>query len=136
MAAAKLGRAPFGIADLVRALSVPGSGILFVEGVGGPRSPLAADGDTIDLARALRPDGIVIVADPDLGVINDVLLCVGALERRDAVIFLNRFDENRELHVLNLRWLQEIEKLTVTTTIDGLVAALPVRARTSLGSAS
>jgi dethiobiotin synthetase len=135
MAAAKLGRAPFGIAELVAAMNPPASGILFVEGVGGPRSPLASDGDTIDLARAVEPDGVVIVASPGLGVINDVLLCVGALERRDAVIFLNRFDENLEMHVLNLKWLQETENLTVVTSIDELVASLPVKTP-SMGSAS
>lgn len=127
MAAAALGRPAFRIAELIAGMSPPLSGVLFVEGVGGPRSPLAADGDTITLARAIEPDAVILVALPELGVINDVVLCIGALGRRDTVIFLNRFDETQEIHVRNLRWLQDIEGLTVATTIDGLIGALPVR---------
>jgi dethiobiotin synthetase len=135
MAAAKLGRAPFTILELVAAMNPPDSGVLFVEGVGGPLSPLACDGATTDLERAIQPDGVLLVADPELGVINEVLLCIGALGRRDPVIFLNRFDESLEMHVLNLKWLQEVEELTVVTTIDDLVAALPIKTP-SVGSAS
>lgn len=56
MAADALGRAPFTAADLVRELRWPqGVTVGWVETVGGPRSPIAADGDSADLAAALAP---------------------------------------------------------------------------------
>ena len=57
MAAAALGLPAFTIADLAAetAARAPApSASRFVEGAGGPRSPLAADGDNVDLARARR----------------------------------------------------------------------------------
>lgn len=37
----------------------------WVEAVGGVRSPIAVDGGAVDLADALHPDLVVLVADPD-----------------------------------------------------------------------
>ena len=53
MAAAALGRPPFTVAELARETKLVGLTIL--EGAGGPRSPLAVDGDNVDFARASAP---------------------------------------------------------------------------------
>jgi dethiobiotin synthetase len=87
MAAAALGRPPFGIADLVDELRWPGArdepsssvDVGLVETAGGVRSPLADDGDCLDLCRALMPDLVVLVADAGLGTINSVRLTIAAL---------------------------------------------------------
>ncbi|MCZ7536657.1 MAG: AAA family ATPase [Acidimicrobiia bacterium] len=100
MAAAALGLPAFTIAELageVRAhlpgpAGASGGLLVLVEGAGGPRSPLADDGDTVDLAGALRPDAVVLVADAGLGTINAVRLCAGALADHRLIVALNRFD--------------------------------------------
>ncbi len=86
MAAASLDRPTFSIADLAGETAaavdrldrsnVPTRihRVLFVEGAGGPRSPIADDGDNVDLARAIAPDLVVLVADAGLGTINAVRL--------------------------------------------------------------
>ena len=79
MAAEVLGRPAFTIADLVTELEWPVVDVGLVESAGGPRSPLASDGDTVDLAAALAPDLVVLVADAGLGTINAVQLCAAVL---------------------------------------------------------
>src|SRR5262249_55176426 len=97
MAAAELGRSRFTTADIVRELEfAPATDVGFVEGAGGPRSPLAADGDNIDVAAALAPDVVVLVADAGLGTINAVRLSVTAfsapaLATVPIVVALNRY---------------------------------------------
>ena len=57
MAADALGLPPFTLAELVREMALDGAGsaAVFVEGAGGPRSPIASDGDNVDLAaRSVR----------------------------------------------------------------------------------
>ena len=69
VAADELGRPPFSIADLAHETTwaaVVDVGL--VEGVGGPRSPIASDGDNVDLAHELAPDLVVLVADAAAGV--------------------------------------------------------------------
>ena len=71
---------PFTVADLAAELRWPdGVELGLVEGVGGPRSPIAADGDTVDLRGHIRPDVVVLVADAGLGTINAVRLSADAL---------------------------------------------------------
>jgi len=104
MAAAVLGRPSFGIADVMAELDWPeGTTVGWVETVGGPRSPLAADADSAALAAALEPDLVVLVADAGLGAINAVLLCVPVLPT-PVVVVLNRFDGGN-LHERNRAWL-------------------------------
>ena len=106
MAAEALGRAPFTVADLVGELRWPeATAAGWVETAGGPRSPIAADGDCAALAAALAPDLTVLVADAGLGVINAVRLSTAAVVRRPVVVFLNRYDGS-DLHVRNRRWLE------------------------------
>jgi dethiobiotin synthetase len=80
----------------------------WVEAVGGPRSPLAADGDGVDLVQALAPDEVVLVADAGLGTINAVLLSVAPLRELgvEPLVVLNRFDAAEVLHRRNATWLQ------------------------------
>jgi dethiobiotin synthetase len=103
MAAEVLGRPGFSVADL--AAEVVADGLVLVEGAGGPRSPLARDGDNVDLARALRAQLVVLVADAGLGAINAVRLCGDALSGFDLVVVLNRFDPVDDLHQRNRSWL-------------------------------
>ena len=104
MAADALGRAPSTVADLVGELRWPEGVIVgWVETVGGPRSPIAADGDSADLVAALAPDLTVLVADAGLGVINAVRLSVAAVAGPPVVV-LNRYDGS-DVHARNRRWL-------------------------------
>jgi len=109
MAADALGAPPFTIADLAvetRAASAP-EGIALVEGAGGPRSPLAVDGDNVDLARAVGASLAILVADAGLGTINAVRLCADALAGFDTLVALNRFAPAENLHRRNRDWLVE-----------------------------
>lgn len=97
------------VAELVAAAHWPaGVNVGFVEGVGGPRSPLAADGDTVDLVGALTPDLVVLVADAGLGAINAVLLAATALaDGGPLLVLLNRYDPHDEIHQTNFDWLSQ-----------------------------
>lgn len=106
IAAAFVGAEPPALADLVAGLAWPDEqvGVGVVETAGGPRSPIASDGDSAALAAEIDPDLTLLVAHAGLGVINDVRLCAPTLPQ-PFVVFLNRFD-NGDLHDRNRRWLQ------------------------------
>ena len=112
MAAEALGRPPFTIQDLMSELRWPPDPdaveVGLVETAGGIRSPLAADGDCLALCQALVPDVIVLVADAGLGTINAVRLTLDTLGPLAAlaVVVLNRFDPESDLHRRNLEWLR------------------------------
>ncbi len=107
MAAAVLGRPSFTIADLLAETAPgPSSGVMLIEGAGGPLSPIAADGDTADLARAHAADLVILVADAGLGTINAVRLSALAFHGFRVIVALNRFDESDELHRRNRAWLE------------------------------
>jgi len=122
MAADVLGRPQFTVADLVGEIAWPSPTVAVgvVEGVGGPRSPIASDGDGVDLARALQPDRVVLVADAGLGTINAVRLCATALGGWPLTVFLNRFDDGDDLHCRNRDWLRDVAKLQVVTDVAAL----------------
>lgn len=124
MAAEVLGREPFSISDLARETRLAPEGITFVEGAGGPRSPLADDGDTVDLADALDPDVVVIVADAGLGTINALHLSRDAFPGRRVIAYLNRYDSRQDLHERNRRWLEEVSGFDVVVDCDQLVDRL------------
>ncbi len=124
MAAEVLELEPFSIADLVDELNIPETGITFVEGAGGPRSPLADDGDSADLAEAIGADTILLVADPGLGTINAVQLSRDAFGESDVIVFLNRYDARSDLHVRNRRWLEEVAGLFVVVDCEELIDRL------------
>jgi dethiobiotin synthetase len=149
MAAAALGRPPFTIADLVAELAWPehppgdvsvNTGgmqaadalahptLRWVETVGGVRSPLADDGDTVELCSALNPQLVVLVADAGLGTINAVLLSVAALAGHRLVTMLNRYHPSNDLHRRNLEWLAQRCHLDVVTAPSALAERLRVLA--------
>ncbi len=106
IAAAFLGIDPPALADLVAGLDWPATPVRVgvVETVGGPRSPVAGDGDSAALAAAVAPDVAVLVARAGLGAINAVRLCAPAMPH-PFVVYLNHFDGG-DLHDRNRRWLQ------------------------------
>jgi dethiobiotin synthetase len=124
MAAAALGRPRFTIGDLALETDIPASGVTIVEGVGGPASPLADDGDTIALACALEADSIVLVANSGLGTISDVRLSAAAFAPLPVTVFLNRFDAGDDLHRANRAWLVDRCGLDVEVDLDALVQRL------------
>ena len=126
MAADLLGRPPFTITELASELRVPDDiDVVVVEGVGGVRSPLAHDGDTVALARALAPDAVVLVADAGLGVINAVLLSTAALDGWPVRVVLNRFEAGDGLHEANRRWLEQAG-IATAHDVDDLADQLPL----------
>jgi dethiobiotin synthetase len=120
MAADVLGLPPVLLEDLVAELVWPDPvNVGLVEGVGGPRSPLAGDGDTVDLADLLDPDLAVLVADAGLGTINAVRLSLAALSSYRVVVMLNRYDGADDLHARNADWLAT--ECDVVTDVTALV---------------
>ena len=129
MAADALGQPVPTLADLVGELTWPEPGVAvgWVETVGGPRSPIGSDGDAVDLADALDPDLILLVADAGLGTVNSVLLSAGAFASRPVVVFLNRYDAADDLHRRNLDWLRTRERLEVVVDLEALSTRLTQR---------
>jgi dethiobiotin synthetase len=124
MAAAELGLAAFTTADLAAETTWPASvAVGLVEGVGGPRSPISADGDSVDLARALRPDLVVVVADAGLGTINAVRLSVAAFAGPPVVVALNRY-RDEPLHHRNHDVLTTGDGFDVVTSPEELATRL------------
>ena len=131
MAAEALGRPAFALADLTRELAAswarPALDVACVELAGGPRSPLAADGDGADLARALAPEQVLLVADAGLGTLNAVRLSAAAFAPLPLLVHLNRYDAASELHRRNRAWLAERDRFAVTSDLDELVRTLESR---------
>lgn len=91
-----------------------------VETVGGVRSPLSEDGDSLALARALDPDVVILVADAGLGVIDSVRSASDQLGVLPVVVHLNRFDPSDQLHHRNRDWLLQRDGFDVVTTVEDL----------------
>jgi dethiobiotin synthetase len=122
MAAARLGRPTFTLADLVAELVWPRVRVGLLEPAGGVRSPMTSDGaDTVDLCDAIGPDRVVLVADAGLGTLNAVRLSVGVLAGHPVTVFLNRFDATAPLHADNHAWLAANLSVPVVTALDDLV---------------
>ncbi len=128
MAAEVLGRVAPTLDDLVGGLAWPSPApeVCWLELVGGPRSPVAADGDGIDLTARLRPDQVVLVADAGLGTINAVVLSSAPFIELGLtpVIVLNRYDPEVDLHERNRAWLAERCPGPVVTEITQLADVL------------
>ena len=124
MAARELELPSFTVADLARETVWPDHvDIGLVEGVGGPRSPIASDGDNVALARALGTDLVVLVADAGLGTINAVRLSAAVFAPIPVVVALNRFTDDA-LHARNLEVLRADGYRVVTSpehTLDGVL---------------
>ena len=136
MAADFLGRDRISVADLAEEVSNSWKSsaaaeaprpvqIGLVESAGGPWSPIAHDGDGIDLARLLLPEVIILVADAGLGTINAIRPAVAELEKIATVlVILNRFDANNELHERNRAWLQLHYSIEASTSVAMLTDRL------------
>ncbi len=111
MAADVLGLARFTIGELAgEVVPAPNAAVMLVEGAGGPCSPLAFDGDSVALGRALTVDTVVLVAPAGLGTINAVRLSAAAFAPGTdgaprLLVCLNRFDGDDDLHRRNHGWL-------------------------------
>ncbi len=128
MAATVLGRPAFSVEDLVGELAWPeGTAIGLIETAGGPRSPIAADGDSVDLCTAVAPDLVVLVAEAGLGAINSVRLSVEVLLTGCApvLVVLNRWDAS-DLQRRNREWLRR-DGYQVTTSPADLAALITHR---------
>ena len=117
-AADELGLPPFTIADLLSEAPAHAD-VLLVEGAGGVRSPLAADGDTVALAHALQPTLVVLVAHAGLGTISDVRLSADALSPWPVVVVLNRYDPASRVCVRNSAFLRR-DGFDVVTDLERL----------------
>ncbi len=128
MAAAVLGRPAFSVEDLVDELVWPaGTTVGLVDTAGGPRSPIAADGDSVDLCTALAPDVVVLVADAGPGAINSVRLSVEVLLTGCAplLVLLNRWDGS-DVQRRNREWLRR-DGYQVTTAVADVAARITRR---------
>lgn len=96
----------------------------WLETVGGPRSPVAADGDAVTLADRLHPDLVVLVADAGLGTVNAVLSSLAVLGDHPTAVFLNRFDPSDDLHRRNADWLRTRERLEILVDLEALSATV------------
>jgi dethiobiotin synthetase len=99
----------------------------WLETVGGVYSPIAVDADAIDVAHAVGPDLVVLVADAGLGTINAVRLTIAALAGHPTVTFLNRYDEANDLHRRNRRWLRDHHGIDAVTDLDELASRVRSR---------
>ncbi|MDQ6910674.1 MAG: dethiobiotin synthase [Actinomycetota bacterium] len=125
MAALFLGRPSFTVADLVSEIAWPdATDVGLVETIGGPRSPIASDGDSIDLAAAIRPDLTLLVCRAQLGAINAVRLAADCVLARGlpVVVFLNRY-RREDVDERNRRWLER-DGYEVVTNIEALADRL------------
>jgi dethiobiotin synthetase len=147
MAAEALGLPPFSVAELIDEMVWPADRVQVgvVETAGGVRSPQASDGDVVDVAAALAPDIVVLVADAGLGTINGVRMSMDALSgttgdpagvgtvkgadgpggagRASTVVVLDRFDGHHDIHRRNREWLSERDGYRVLV-IPGEVSEL------------
>jgi dethiobiotin synthetase len=125
MAAHALGRGPVWMSEIIKEIHWPEKvDIGFLETVGGVRSPVACDGDSLELLRRVAVDRILLVADAKLGTINNVRLTMAAVGSTPTIVYLNRFEPGNELHELNRRWLIDQDKLTVITNVHQLAVAI------------
>jgi dethiobiotin synthetase len=128
MAADELGLPSFTVADLAAELTWDdGTDVGLVEGVGGPRSPIACDGDTVDLARLLEPDVVVLVADAGLGTVNAVRLSGSVFGDTPVIVALNRFGDDpaqARLHERNRDHLAVVDRFDVVSSPAQLASRL------------
>jgi len=132
MAASALGRGPLLMQEIIDEIHWPADiEIGFVETVGGARSPLTSDGDSMELLQRLEVDQMLLVADAGLGTINLVRLTMAVIGAVPTLVYLNRFNPADELHELNRRWLVEQDGLFVITDVHSLALAVELTADSS-----
>lgn len=95
-----------------------------LESVGGPRSPITHDADSIEFITAARPDRLLLVADAGLGSLNAIRLSLACLPPLPVHVFLNRHDPADPLHALNRKWLAEHYGIGAQVTVAELLDAI------------
>ena len=121
IAADILGRSRIELDDLIDEIAWPNDvDVVLVETVGGACSPLAHDGDSVDLLARLSVEDVLLVADAGLGTINAVRLTLARLAGFRTTVFLNRFDRDHPVHAANLEWLERRDHLRVLTDVTCL----------------
>lgn len=118
MAADALGKELITLDQLLRETPWPDAQLSLIETAGGLCSPIAHDGDNLDLIRRLEPTRVILVADAGLGTLNSVRLCLHALGEIPTTVFLNRFDANVDLHRRNREWLRRGDVDAVVSVED------------------
>lgn len=125
MAAAALGAPVFTVGDLVAELRwPPRTDVGVVEGAGGARSPIAADGDNVSLACAIAPDLVLLVADAGLGTINAVRMSLDAFGPAPVTVVLNRYDDGDAVHRANREWLGARDGFDVVVGTEATAARI------------
>jgi dethiobiotin synthetase len=128
MAADAVGAPSIRLAELVDELvwPEPAPDVRWLELVGGPRSPIAEDGDGVDLTAAVGADVVVLVADAGLGTINAVVLSLAPFVAigHTPIVVLNRYDPLDDLHQRNRAWLAERAGAPVVTDAVAVVDLL------------
>jgi dethiobiotin synthetase len=131
MAAEALGLPAPRLAELAAEIAAswprPAADVGLVELAGGVRSPLAADGDGVDLVSALAPDLVLLVADAALGALNAVRLSADALAPHATLVHLNRYDAAEEIQRLNRAWLAARSGVALTSDLVTLAEAIEAR---------
>jgi len=123
MAAEVLRRPRIAMSELLSELSwKSNSQLRLLETAGGLRSPIAHDGDNLDLLIGVRPTHVLLVADAGLGTLNCVRLCMTQLRDLNTTVLLNRFDATNELHQRNREWLQARDGFDVAVDVRDLAA--------------
>lgn len=116
------------VSDLAQAVAQAGAvAPVIVEGPGGPLSPIAEDGATVDLAAALRAKVLVLSADRP-GADSAVLLTLEACARRGvsvAGVLLTRRDADvtPQPHEATIRDRGGVRVFATVPTLDGDKAA-------------
>lgn len=126
MAAAALGLPEPTTAELIAELRWPDPPpqVGWLETVGGPHSPIAADGDAVTFAEQLGPDLVVLVADAGLGTVNAVVSSTAPFHRWPVVVVLNRHDPADGLHRRNREWLETRQGLEIVVDPEALESRL------------
>ncbi len=124
MAAESTNRQPATMHDYLGEFRWTTATYAFVEGAGGLRSPIASDGDCLDLARALNPDLYIVVAHCELGVIHSVISTCEPLDPTKVVVWLNWFDETNDLHLRNRAWLGDRAPFPLVTDAAQMASRL------------
>jgi dethiobiotin synthetase len=121
MAADALHREPIALAALLSEIAWPEDlDVGLIETAGGARSPVAHDGDSVDIVQRLPVDEVLLVADAGLGTLNAVRLTLACLAPLPVTVFLNRYDERVLVHRLNLAWLREHDGVRTAVDIQQL----------------
>jgi dethiobiotin synthetase len=86
--------------------------VLIIEGAGGVMVPLEKDYFIIDLIKDLNCDENILISPSKLGSINDTLLSMEALKRRDIAFkwYVNLFEDKESFEQVTLPFYKEVFK--------------------------